>query len=86
MTHAKLVSELDAIGHELDAILLTEQAAAADLERRFTEEQAALGKLLVSVQEARTAGQWRATRFNTFDVLGRPRLEQAPFELSCLAS
>jgi len=77
MTNGKLASELQAISKELDEVLADEQAAAAQLDRRFAEEHDAIEKLLQSVQEAKSAGGWRNTRFNVFDVLGRPRLEEA---------
>jgi len=77
MTNGKLASELQAISRELDELLADEQAAAAELDRRFAEEHGAIEELLQSVQEAQLGGRWRNTRFNVFDVLGRPRLEEA---------
>ena len=77
MTNVKLANELQAISQELDEILATERAAALELDRRFAEEHGAIEKLLQSVQEAKLLGRWRNTRFNVFDVLGRPRLEEA---------
>lgn len=77
MTDAKLASELKAISGELEEILAEERKAAAELNRRFTAEQDAIEALLRSVHEAKSDGRWRKTRFNVFDVLGRPRLEGA---------
>ena len=77
MTNVKLANELQAISRELDEILANERAAAIELDRRFAEEHGAIEELLQSVQEAKLGGRWRNTRFNVFDVLGRPRLEEA---------
>jgi hypothetical protein len=77
MTDGELANELHAISLDLDNILANEQDAANKLERRFAEDQGAIERLLQSVQEAKVAGRWRNTRFNVFDVLGRPRLEEA---------
>jgi PD-(D/E)XK nuclease superfamily len=77
MTKAKLARELQAISLEFIDILANEQDAAAKLDRRFAEEQRAVEILLRLVQEAKLGGRWRNTRFNVFDVLGRPRLEEA---------
>jgi len=77
MTNGTLANELRAISRELDQVLANESAAAADMDRRFAEEHEAIETLLQSVQEAKLGGRWRNTRFNVFDVLGRPRLEQA---------
>jgi hypothetical protein len=77
MTDGELADELQAISGELEQLLGDEQDAADKLQRRFDEDREAIERLLQSVQEARAAGQWRNTRFNVFDVLGRPRLEQA---------
>ena len=77
MTDGKLASELQAISRELDGILANDRAAAIELDRRFAEEHGAIEELFQSVQEAKLSGRWRNTRFNVFDVLGRPRLEEA---------
>jgi hypothetical protein len=77
MTDGKLASEFRAIGRELDKMLVADQVAATELDRRFDEEHGAIEELLQSVQEARLKGRWRNARFNVFDVLGRPRLEEA---------
>ena len=77
MTNGKLASELQAISRELDEILANERAAATELDQRFAEDHGAIHILLQSVQEAKLDGHWRNTRFNVFDVLGRPRLEEA---------
>jgi hypothetical protein len=77
MTDARLASELEAIGQELEQITQTEQAAAAAVERQFAEDQAALAGLLESVQEAKTSGRWHNIRINVFEVLGRTYREQA---------
>ena len=77
MTNRKLASELQAISRGLDEIFAYEQVADAELKRRFAEEHEAIEILLQSVQEAKSGGRWRNTRFNVFDVLGRPRLEEA---------
>jgi hypothetical protein len=77
MTNVRLASELQAISRELDGILAQEKAAAIDLDRRFAEEHGAIEKLLLEVQQAKLDRHWRNTRFNVFDVLGRPRLEEA---------
>jgi len=77
MTDARLADELGAISRELDEILASEREAAFELDRRFSEDHGAIEKLLESVQEAKLNGRWRNTRFNVFDVLGRPRREEA---------
>jgi hypothetical protein len=77
MTDAKLASELKAISGKLEEICAEERKAAAELDRRFTAEQDAIEALLRSVREVKSDGRWRKTRFNVFDVLGRPRLEGA---------
>jgi hypothetical protein len=77
ITTAKLANELQAISRELDEVLANERDAAIELDRRFAEDHGAIEKLLQSVQEAKLGGRWRNTRFNVFDVLGRPRLEEA---------
>jgi hypothetical protein len=77
MTEAKLARELKAISRELDEILAEEHRATAALDRRFTADHDAIEALLRAVQEARSDGRWRKTKFNIFDVLGRPRLEGA---------
>jgi len=77
MTDGELADELQAISVELEQLLATEREEANKLERRFAEDHGAIERLLQSVQEAKAAGQWRNTRFNVFEVLGRPRLEQA---------
>jgi hypothetical protein len=70
MTDGELADELQAISGELEEPLANEQ-------RRFDEDHGAIERLLQSVQEAIGAGQWRNTRFNVFEVLGRTRREQA---------
>jgi hypothetical protein len=77
MTDGELADELQAISGELDELLADERRAADKLQRRFDEDHGAMERLLHSVQEAKATGHWRNTRFNVFDVLGRPRLEQA---------
>jgi hypothetical protein len=77
MTNGKLANELQAFSRELDEVLANERAAAIELDRRFADDLGAIEKLLQSVQEAKLSGRWRNTRFNVFDVLGRPRLEEA---------
>jgi len=77
MTDGKLANELWAIGRELDEVLANERLQLTELDRRFEEDQGAIETLLQAIQKAKAAGQWRNTRFNVFDVLGRPRLEQA---------
>src|SRR5580658_7223280 len=77
MTDAKLASELQAISRELREVRANERAAASELDRCFAEERGAIEQLLQSVHNAKSGGRWRNTRFNVFDVLGRPRLEQA---------
>jgi len=77
MTNAKLASELQAISRELDEILAEETTAAIELDRRFTEEQGAIEELLVAIEKAKSDRYWRNTRLNVFDLLGRPRLEEA---------
>jgi hypothetical protein len=72
-----LAAELDVIGLEFAALLQLEQLQAAELDLRFAEDRSAIENLLQSIQVARTAGQWRKTQFNLFEVLGRPRLEVA---------
>jgi hypothetical protein len=70
MTDGELADELVAISRELEQLLAEEQ-------RRFDEDHGAIERLLQTVRETKATGQWRNTRFNLFDVLGRPRLEQA---------
>src|SRR6266545_1665398 len=77
MTNGKLADELQAISRELDEIAAKEESAAIELSRRFAEEHGAIEELLHAVLEAKSGGRWRNTRFNVFDVLGRPRLEEA---------
>jgi hypothetical protein len=77
MTNAKLADELHAISRELEEVLANERAAAIELDRRFAEDLGAIKALLHSVQEAKAAARWRNNRFNVFDILRRPRLEQA---------
>jgi hypothetical protein len=77
MTNGKLANELQAISRDLDQVLANERAAAIELDRRFSEDLGAIEKLLQSVREAKLGGRWRNARFNVFDVLGRPRLEEA---------
>jgi hypothetical protein len=77
MTNGKLANELHVITWELDEVLANERAAAIKLDQQFTEDLGAIEKLLLSVQEAKLGGRWRNTQFNVFDVLGRPRLEEA---------
>jgi hypothetical protein len=77
MTNADLANELQAISGELAKIRAEEQAAAVKLDRRFADDHEAIEKLLHSVQDAKLGGRWRNTRSNVFNVLGRPRLEEA---------
>lgn len=77
MINGKLASEFQAISQELGGILANERDAAIALGRRFAEDQRAIEKLLQSIQEAKLSGNWLNTRFNVFDILRRPRLEQA---------
>ena len=77
MTDGKLASELQVISRELNDILANERDAAIRLDQRLAEDLGAIEELLQSVQEAKLGGRWRNTRFNVFDVLGRPRLEEA---------
>jgi hypothetical protein len=77
MTNGELANQLQAISRELDEVLANEQAAAIKLNRRFAEDLGAIEELLQTVQQAKLGGRWRNTRFNIFDVLGRPRLEEA---------
>jgi len=77
MTNGKLANELQAFSRELDEVLADERAAAIEIDRRFAEDLGAIEELLQSVQEAKLGGRWRNTRFNVFDVMGRPRLEEA---------
>lgn len=77
MTDGELAYELQAIGGELEQLLENERDEAIKLERRFDEDHGAIERLLQSVQEAKATGQWRNTRFNVFEVLGRTRREQA---------
>jgi hypothetical protein len=77
MTNGKLARELQAITRKLDEVLAEERAAADELGRRFAEDPGAIERLLQSVQEAKLSGRWRNTRFNVFEILGRPRLEEA---------
>ena len=55
MTNSELASELQAISLELDEI--HEREGVAD--RRFAQEEGAIEKLLLSVQEAKLGGRWR---------------------------
>jgi hypothetical protein len=57
--------------------LVRERSAAIDLDRRFAQEHGEIEELLQSVEEAKLLSRWRNIRFNVFDVLGRPRLEEA---------
>ena len=77
MTDGNLASELQKISRQLDEILALERAAIDELDRRFVKEHDAIEKLFQSVQEAKLLGRWRNTRINIFDLLGRPRLEEA---------
>jgi len=77
MTDRKLAYELRAISRGLDEILEKELKDDIELKRRFAEDHVAIEKLLQSVQQAKLSGFWRNTRFNVFDVLGRPRREEA---------
>lgn len=74
MTNSDLANELRTISQELDEILVNERSAAIELDRRFAQEHGEIEELLQSVQEAKLLGRWRNTRFNVFDVLGRPRM------------
>src|ERR1700693_3224301 len=76
MTDSEPANELHAISLELDEVLANERAASIELERRFAEDQEAIERLLQSVQEIKAGGGGRNARFNVFDVLGRPRLEE----------
>lgn len=77
MTNGNLAKELGAIGRKLDAVLALERASEIALDRQFADENVAIVGLLQSVQEAKSTSRWRNTRFNVFEVLGRPRLEVA---------
>jgi len=77
MTDAKLAIELRAISGELETILAQEQTASDEMKRRFADDHGAIEKLLQSVQELKSGGRWRNTRFNVLDVLGVPRREGA---------
>ena len=77
MTDGNLASELQKISRQLDEILALERAAIDELDLRFVKEYGAIEKLFQSVQEAKLLGRWRNTRINIFDLLGRPRLEEA---------
>jgi hypothetical protein len=76
-TNGKLAHELQAISKELDQFPAKEQESASELDRRFTEELGAIEKLLHAVEDAKLDGRWRNTRYNVFDVMGWPRLEEA---------
>lgn len=77
VTEAALARDLGVISRKLAEVLAGERAAALDGERRLAQDQTAIENLLHAVEEAKAGGRWRNTRFNIFDVLGRPRLEQA---------
>src|SRR5436309_9750582 len=77
MSDAELARELCVIGRDLDEILRNENLAAAELDRRFAENETAIQHLLRSIQEAVTAGEWRKTEFNVFEILGHVRGELA---------
>jgi hypothetical protein len=68
-----LADELRAISREIDATLAAACLATAELDRRFVDEHGALEALFESVQDAKSGGFWRNTRFNVFDISGRCR-------------
>ena len=74
---ARLLTIGAVIGRDLDEILRNENLAAAELDRRFAENETAIQHLLRSIQEAVTAGEWRKTEFNVFEILGHVRGELA---------
>jgi hypothetical protein len=77
MNDRELAHELQSLSRDVNTVLTNERNAATKLNERFTEESGHIKILLKSVQDAKIGGLWRNTRFNLFDVMGRPRLEEA---------
>ncbi len=77
MTDPQLDRELETIGQELEQIAQAEQAPEAEAESQFAEGQAAIARLLDSVLDMKTSGQWHNIHVNAFEILGCTYREQA---------
>jgi hypothetical protein len=77
MTERNLAKELEEISREVSEILWNEQIEAREIQRRFSEDEAAIRRLFQAVGDAKANAKWRDAHFNLFEILGRPRLEQA---------
>jgi hypothetical protein len=72
-----LADELRTIGLEFERIFELEREAASELDSCFAEQQSSIDDLVISIQAMKAAGQWRKSRFNLFEVLGRTRHERS---------
>lgn len=57
--------------------MVKEERKERDLAQRFSEDRDAIETFLRAIENAKGKGEWRDARYNVFDVLGRPRLEEA---------